>query len=123
MSYRLEPRVRLRKRPEFTKVQAEGRRASSPIMVVLGQANALDRDRIGLIASRKFGGAVQRNRAKRRVRAAFRAMQPDTVLVRGGAGHDLVVIPRRELLEAPFAAILEQLASALARFDRTRRRS
>jgi ribonuclease P protein component len=121
MSFRLEPQVRLRTRPEFVQVQEDGRRAAMPTMIVLARTNGQDRDRLGLIASRKFGGAVSRNRAKRRVRAAFRAMQPDTVGARGLAGHDIVVIPRREILAAPFPQITSQLAAALSRLDRTRR--
>jgi ribonuclease P protein component len=57
------------------------------------------RARLGIVASRKFGGAVQRNRAKRLIREFFRSL--------GGGKRepipvDLVVIPKRELLAADF---------------------
>jgi ribonuclease P protein component len=45
-------------------------------MILLGQPNTLGCDRLGIIASRKFGGAVARNRAKRRLRELFRRQSP-----------------------------------------------
>lgn len=122
MSVRLEPRVRLRARAEFTSVQQRGRRVSTTHMTVLALPNALDHDRLGVIASRKLGGAVLRNRAKRRVRALFRELEPDTIKTRGHHSLDLVIIPRRELVAAPYADLQMQLSSALARLDRTRPR-
>jgi len=67
-------------------------------MVVLVLPNGLDRARLGIVASRKLGGAVQRNRAKRLLRELFRRHKPQPP----PAGHDIVVIPRRELLDAAF---------------------
>ena len=60
------------RRSEFTRVQEQGRRVGTTHMTVLALPNALDCDRLGVIASRKLGGAVMRNRAKRRLRALFR---------------------------------------------------
>lgn len=122
MSKRLERQVRLRVRPEFVAVQNHGRRVGTASMTVLARANKLGRDRMGIIASRKLGNAVTRNRAKRRVRALFRSLEPDAVHARGHSGIDLVIIPRRELLHTPFATLERELMGALARFDPSRRR-
>jgi ribonuclease P protein component len=122
MSHRLERQVRLRARPEFTAVQEQGRRVGTTSMTVLARPNQLNRDRLGIIASRKFGRAVTRNRAKRRLRALFRGLEPDTVESRGYLGLDVVIIPRREFIRAPFASLERELAGALARMDPRRRR-
>ena len=65
--------------------------------------------RVGFTATRKIGGAVQRNRAKRRLRAAAAALLP----LYGRRGHDYVLVARAETLSAPFARILADLAAAL----------
>jgi ribonuclease P protein component len=57
---------------------------------------------LGIIVSKKFGGAVARNRFKRIVRAALRALSPEM-----SAGWDLLVLPR----EAHSATMPEVLAS------------
>jgi ribonuclease P protein component len=121
MSFRLASQVRLRARPQFTRVQGSGRRVGTPFMTVLALPNQLTQDRLGLIASRKLGSAVVRNRAKRRLRALFRELEPDMTVARGHIGLDVVIVPRRELITAPFAALRDELGRALARIDRTRR--
>ncbi len=81
-------------------------------MTLLGQPNRGDHDRLGIIASRRLGGAVVRNRAKRRLRELFRRQRSDGAT----AGPlDVVVIPRRELLIAPFPAIEADFRAGLRR--------
>jgi ribonuclease P protein component len=65
--------------------------------------------RVGFTASRKVGGAVERNRAKRRLRAAAAALLP----LYGRGGNDYVLVARRETLSWPFDGLLADLASAL----------
>lgn len=122
MSLRLGPRVRLRARGEFTLVQKQGRRVATTYMTVLALPNSLDSDRLGIIASRRLGGAVTRNLAKRRLREIFRQHHPDTAVARGLRALDLVVIPRRELVTASFALVESDFLGALGRLDRARRR-
>src|SRR4029079_11699379 len=82
---------RVRKRSEFQEIQANGRRVSTRSFVLLLSARSDERGaRLGIIASRKIGGAVVRNRAKRLIREAFRAtpeLWPDDL--------DVVVVARR----------------------------
>ncbi len=68
-------------------------------MTALFLANGLPHGRLGIIASRRVGGAVQRNRAKRLIRELFRLNKP------AESGWDLVVIPKTDLLDADFTAI------------------
>ena len=84
-------------------------------MTVLAHPNQGSRDRLGIIASRRLGGAVVRNRAKRRLREIFRRQHPD--MPTSGNEHplDLVVIPKRELVSAPFPALSADFQAAVRR--------
>jgi ribonuclease P protein component len=88
-------------------------------MTVLGQPNAGPVDRLGIIASRRLGGAVTRNRAKRRLREVFRHSVPETASNRSTT-LDLVVIPRRELIAAPLSAIEADFSTAVRRLRGSR---
>jgi ribonuclease P protein component len=97
----LTPERRVRRRAEFQEVFERGRRVHGRFFTVLVLPTARPSSRLGIVASRKFGGAVQRNRAKRLIREMFRKIVP----MHRGPAVDLVVIPRRELLDTPFPAL------------------
>jgi ribonuclease P protein component len=83
--------TRVRKRAEFERIQGGGARVTTRSFVLVVAARP-DRGpaRLGITASRKIGGAVTRNRAKRLVREAFRA-HPELF----PPGIDIVVICRK----------------------------
>lgn len=81
--------ARLRRRREFLAVQQRGRRLYAAEVLVLALDAGGDGPRIGITVSSKVANAVARNRVKRWVREAFRAMRRDLPAV------DLVVIARK----------------------------
>jgi ribonuclease P protein component len=118
MSKTFGPTVRLHTRAEFTAVQQGGRRVASRHFTLLGRPNTLGRDRLGIVASRRVGGAVVRNRAKRRFREIFR-LEPSAT---GTAlrSMDLVVIARSEVADAPFGRLQQEFHAALEKLRNSR---
>ena len=96
----MERRYRLTGPADFQRVRRTGTSYSHPLFVVVVCANELPVARLGVSASRSLGNAVRRNRAKRRLREAFRPVVAD---VRGG--WDLVVIARPALLDAEWSSV------------------
>ena len=111
MSQSFGRHVRLRNRAEFLAVQERGRRLSGRHMTLLVLPNTQGVDRLGVVASRKLGGAVVRNRAKRRIREMFRLGQPARDLTLRSL--DIVVIPKRELAATPFETLQHEFDAAL----------
>ena len=79
-------------------------------LLIYGAANGLGYPRLGMTASRRFGGAVARNRWKRLVREAFRLSQHDLPAL------DLVCIPRGHS-EPELNQLLAELPALAARID------
>jgi ribonuclease P protein component len=113
---------RLLKRRDFIAAQ-RGRRFSTALMTVQGLYRGPNAEgappapqaaRLGVTVTRKVGTATERNRIKRRLRAALRLCAP-----RAQAGVDYVVIARRDLLAAPFESIVTDLENAMSRLGRT----
>jgi ribonuclease P protein component len=105
---------RLKKRADFLRAQRGVRRSATGLTLeVCLTPEIAAREghfRVGFTASRKVGGAVQRNRAKRRLRAAAQAILPQAAHDR----TDYVLIARPITLERPFPDLLKDLAQTLA---------
>ncbi len=105
MSHKFGSDVRLSSHAEFEVVQKRGRRVASRYVTLIGRPNDRTCDRLGIIASRRIGSAVVRNRAKRRLREIFRRTDPDLASGSGRRSFDVVAIARRDLVDAPFAEV------------------
>ena len=100
---------RLTKRPQFEKVMAQGQRKRiGTICTLFTLPNGLNQKRLGIIASRKIGNAVIRNRAKRKIREAFRHIKD-----RIHPEMDIVVISGRDLVPLSVCALEEKLSKPL----------
>ncbi len=107
---------RLKRRAEFLRVAGAGRKSVTPGLILqvaprvegaaLPEGCAL---RVGYTASRKVGIAVERNRARRRLRAAV----DQVMALHAAPGRDYVLIARAGTAGRPFAALLGDLKAAL----------
>jgi ribonuclease P protein component len=101
---------RLLRRPQFSRVFETGLRIQGRFLTVLLTPNETGRPRLGIVASRKLGNAVKRNRAKRLIREAFRRYELPAV-----RGLDVLVIPRREIFDAACSNLESDFRNALRR--------
>ena len=92
----------------------QGSRYRGRFLTCFALPNTVGTPRLGIAASQKIGNAVKRNRAKRLVRELFRAYKPPSPI-------DIVVIPRREMLEASWPNIEADYRAALQRIARVTR--
>ena len=99
---------RIRRRAEFERIYADGAKVHGRYMTLFVMMNGAAAPRLGVAATRKLGSAVDRNRAKRRARELFRRRKHI-------GGLDIVIVPRREMLDAPFATLEAEYAALLAR--------
>jgi len=88
----VDGKFRLRKSADFKRVRRSGRSFAHPLVVLIVRPNELESVRIGVSAGRSVGNAVQRNRAKRRLRAL---LQPLAAAIL--PGHDIVVLARKSI--------------------------
>jgi ribonuclease P protein component len=92
------PAERIRRRADFKQVYELGSRVHSRYCTLFILPNAGRMGRLGIAATRKLGGAVQRNRAKRLIREVFRRNKL-------ADGFDVVVVPKRDLLDASLTVL------------------
>lgn len=113
----------LKVRSDFLRVAGAGRKAVTPGLILQAAARPPSGTpaaggravvRVGYTASRRVGGAVVRNRAKRRLRAAAARVLPE----QGRPATDYVLIARAATAERPFADLVADLEAALRRIGR-----
>ena len=111
MAERFTKAHRIRRRDEFQRVFDLSQRAKGRYVTVLVAPNDDETVRLGIVASKKLGDAVRRNRAKRLIREVFRRSD----LLPPGKGLDVVVLPRRELFDATYSSLESDFCTTVRR--------
>jgi ribonuclease P protein component len=107
---------RLKRRADFLRVAGGRRKWVTPGLIVQTLARApadgaSEAIRVGFTATRKIGNAVIRNRARRRLRAAAAGVMSR----HAASGFDYVLIARAETPKRSYAALIDDLETALRR--------
>lgn len=101
---------RLTRSGDFQQAYAQGRRWDGRTMVLWLRSGEGASLRLGVVSSRRVGGAVQRNRARRLLREAYRRNRH-----RMAGEVDVVLIARRAILDAKWPEIVEDLLGLVRR--------
>jgi len=96
------------RRGEFDAVYRAGKRRSSSHFTVFFRANELPQSRFGFSIKKALGGAVARNRIRRRLREIVRCHQQEIP-----AGWDIVIHPKSSAVKARFAGLTADLLRLL----------
>jgi ribonuclease P protein component len=95
---------------DFERVRRSGKSYAHPLIVLIALPNSLDTPRIGVSAGRSVGGAVQRNRAKRRIRAIVQPLIPKIQI-----GWDILLLARKPILQATYEELSKAIQTLLQR--------
>ncbi|HEY3333610.1 MAG TPA: ribonuclease P protein component [Candidatus Limnocylindrales bacterium] len=93
---------------DFARLAEGGIARSHPLLVGRFVRNDLDQTRFGLATGKRLGGAVVRNRIRRRIREALRTMAPSFQ-----PGWDVLIIARPEIVEADQEVLVRALGRVL----------
>ncbi len=106
----MKRRFRLTGSADFQRVRRFGKSFAHPLIVLIASRNEQEQTRFAVVAGRSLGNAVQRNRAKRLLRAALHPM-----LERVEPGWDVLLLARRSMNTASFQDTQAALHSLLTR--------
>lgn len=99
---------RLTRSSDFQRVANSGKSFPSHLIVLVAATNGLDFSRVAVVASRIVGNAVQRNRAKRQLRACV-----DAIITSIKPGWDLVFYARQSMRCADYLSIYKSMTEVL----------
>jgi ribonuclease P protein component len=103
--------LRLRRGSDIDRVRSRGKSWSSRLLVLAILPNELDHNRYGFAVGKRVGGSVERNRAKRLMREAIRAIHPQLQ-----QGHDILLIARNSFRdETTLREVANQLDGLIGR--------
>ncbi|HRE47980.1 MAG TPA: ribonuclease P protein component [Aggregatilineales bacterium] len=92
--------LRLRRAADFAHLRSVGKTIRGTFFTLAYTPNGLPHNRYGVITGKRIGGAVIRNRVKRRLREALRLLDDHLVV-----GYDVVLIARSEMRSTSFSAL------------------
>jgi len=115
MDENFKPLERIRAKKDFLHLYKKGKRYRGKYFTLLYLSSELALSRVAIVASKKLGNAVQRNRAKRLLRTLFRRNKE---LLEKPC--DLVFIPRREIHEAKWQDLAKDYHTAMKFIHRLR---
>jgi len=117
--------IGLKKRVDFLNVSKDGFKSTRPTLILLAKRQEKRgvipeySCRVGFTASKKVGNAVERNRCRRRLRAAVRELMPRL----GIDNYDYVVIGKSSTVTSRYSWITKDLRDALLGIAKERKRS
>ena len=82
----------LRNQRDFARIYKQGKSKGGRFTVILYKKNGLKITRTAFVASRKVGNSVERNRSRRLMREAYRAMEPEVL-----RGYDVIFVARNAI--------------------------
>ena len=95
---------KIKENREFQRIYRKGRYAVSKSLAVYMQPNSLQKNRIGITASKKYGNSVRRNRIRRLIKESWLLLQDKLVL-----GYDFVIVARKpENVENPVLLLVHK---------------
>ncbi|MBE5040205.1 ribonuclease P protein component [Ructibacterium gallinarum] len=99
--------ISLTQNAQFRRLYRRGKSVVLPTMVVYAAKNREGISRLGITAGKKVGGAVERNRAKRRIREIYRVFAP-----RLKTGYDFCIVARGFTVTAPHDRLVRDFCGA-----------
>lgn len=113
MGENFTPEERISKKKDFLRLYKTGKRYRGKYFILIYLLNELTFSRVAVVASKKLGNAVKRNRTKRWLRTLFRRNKG--LLEKP---FDLIFIPRREIHEAEWKNLEHEYKIALTFINR-----
>ncbi|MGB0387287.1 MAG: ribonuclease P protein component [Ardenticatenaceae bacterium] len=108
----MQRKYRLRANADFQRVRRTGQSVANRWFVLVWAPNELDHCRFGFAVGKKLGGAVERNKIKRRLRTMLRLhLQADQLR----SGMDVVIIARHAARDADYHTLNRALNKLLGR--------
>lgn len=104
----MKTKYRLRRSADFRAVTVERRGTGDELLRIKARPNSLGHPRIGVAIPKRLGGAVVRNRLRRRLLASAAGTVPAL------GAFDLVLLPKPAAVTSPTAALAESLSQGLA---------
>ena len=105
----------LKENKDFRRIYYRGKSEASPALVTYAMKSRLPYSRVGITSGKKIGGAVERNRARRLIRAAF-SLYEDNL----NGSWDIVFVARTRTTEVKMQEVAAQMEAQLGKLGITK---